>query len=47
MSGGVRVYGPVTAQQDLSTGSRNIYISAVAPANTQGQDGDVWLQYTP
>lgn len=45
MSGGTRVYGPV-AEQDNTNGARNIYVSTSAPANTQGHDGDIWLQYT-
>jgi hypothetical protein len=41
-----KVYGP-TIQAINTSGQRNIYVSTSTPTSSQGQEGDIWLVYTP
>lgn len=43
---GQRIYGP-SIQIVNTSGARNIFVSTSSPTSTQGQEGDVWLVYTP
>jgi len=45
MSGGTRVYGSDPLPEN-TLGVPNITVSTSAPTSTQGQNGDIWIQYT-
>jgi hypothetical protein len=42
-----KVNGTVSVAATGSGVVRNIYTSTVAPVTGDGQDGDIWLKYTP
>jgi hypothetical protein len=42
--GDVQVYGP-TILPNNDDGQRNIFVSVNAPTSTDGQEGDIWIQY--
>lgn len=44
--GDITVHGP-TILPSNDDGDRNILVSVNAPTSTDGQDGDIWIRYTP
>ena len=42
--GDIQVYGP-TVLPSNDDGDRNIFVSSSTPSSTDGQDGDIWIQY--
>ena len=43
--GDIQVYGP-TILPSNDDGQRNILVSTLAPSASDGQDGDIWIQYS-